>query len=141
MQVMAKIPKKPCGFRLSEETIQQIKDLADQWSCSDSDAVASAVGLAHGQVSGVYNAPLDEPQTERKTKPSIAVPDLSELPTEQATSELRNLVPTVELKSPWKNIGMVYNRETGERIEMEQHYKTYATRPVEGGRVEYEGCT
>lgn len=48
---MAKIPKKPCGFRLGDETIKQIKELADQWSVSDSDVVGRAVGQAHLDVS------------------------------------------------------------------------------------------
>lgn len=91
---------KAFNARFPRETHWKIADLAKRWECSLTQAVATAVDMAH----------------------------LGEIPTAQPVEAMP--VAEQPVLTEWIDRGERWDEITGEMVHVEQHYRTGRYRPV-----------
>jgi len=131
----------PKTYRLSEQTISRIAGLQKQYD------IQTATDLVSYAIDRLWEAPGDElrqthePPVVATTRTAVAVPGDGNVstapePVQPASVKVSQVYPTKP--QVWQNMGMKYDRITGEHREYEKlQMPPWTERWVEGGETDY----
>lgn len=133
-------PKKSRNFRLSDDTSNRLDDLVRRFSLNATEAITYAIDR-------LWEAPGDElrqthePPVVALTRASVAMPGDGNVstdpePVQPEPGKVSQVYPTKP--QVWQNMGMKYDRVTGEHREYEKlQMPPWTERWVEGGETDY----